>query len=347
MTSKSPSDIAAELYPYPKDGSPLDDHITELIREAWLSRQTEVDRLQKTIDGLLETGSSKLSNKQNNALRAEVDELKRQVEELQKGSYSYWYRKWKNADDQLAAKEKECEELQKKYIEMSNAVSGEYRDMVIKYQSQIRELKSTHDAEMCAFREWLGVDYGNQDRIPELKKQVDDNMTLHSIAVKKWNECKDQLAAKEKEVVDMEKSYLDSLDYKDKLYQDLNDNFEHSANQALVERMDFENKIEAQDVLIENLKTLNKVQKDLIEQLLKNANKWKKDAKEWEDAHDYIFKAYQDLGEQLMKDNIPPPPPPPPEDRVVIDGDTKILMIVLVIIFALGLVMLVDIINLR
>jgi hypothetical protein len=55
MTPKSPEEQAAELYPYPKDGSPLDDHITELIREAWLSRQAEVDGLKRQVENYKES----------------------------------------------------------------------------------------------------------------------------------------------------------------------------------------------------------------------------------------------------------------------------------------------------
>jgi hypothetical protein len=122
----TPEKIVLDLYPF-------DDlctaHERRLQRAAWLSRQ------------------------------AEVDELKRQVEEAETQSeeyrvaHEYSFNAYQDLADKYikleylcAAKEKECEERVKRahdagFVECS------------------RILHAAHDAEMCAFAEWVGDKY--------------------------------------------------------------------------------------------------------------------------------------------------------------------------------------------
>jgi hypothetical protein len=73
----------------------------------------------------------------------EILELKRQVDNY-KESY---YKAVSDAATQLAAKEKECEDR-----------CNNLMDEVTHWQRLSEELKAGHDAEMCAFAEWLSVE---------------------------------------------------------------------------------------------------------------------------------------------------------------------------------------------
>jgi hypothetical protein len=74
MTPKSPEEIAAELYLY-ESGTEL--HVTNKKRAAWLSRQAEVDELNKELEFY------KTYKWDRDELVDEViPELKRQVEEM-------------------------------------------------------------------------------------------------------------------------------------------------------------------------------------------------------------------------------------------------------------------------
>jgi hypothetical protein len=76
----------------------------------------------------------------------EILELKRQVEEWKEGSKA-WREEALKGKNQLAAKEKECKEWKKGVIEGHR--------IYIELQDENKKLKAAHDAEMCAFAEYL------------------------------------------------------------------------------------------------------------------------------------------------------------------------------------------------
>jgi hypothetical protein len=108
MTPKSPEEQAAELYPLLNN--PFDFPETAILnsrqeakREAWLSRQAEVDELKMSL--------GKYANL-HIGQQDEIDELKRQVEEAKKDADAAWMFN-QNANALLAAKEKEVEAWKK------------------------------------------------------------------------------------------------------------------------------------------------------------------------------------------------------------------------------------------
>jgi peptidoglycan hydrolase CwlO-like protein len=205
MTPKSPEEQAAELYPTTIWSDPF--NIVEKQRAAWLSRQAEVDELKKQIEEVSAAGSS-INNKYVDC-RYEVDELKRQVEELkqynerkttafnnmvvQRDEFkSLYYEVFDNANEKLAAKEKEIAELKRQVEELSNNITLiYYKYKILGEVNELREELAAKEKEIAEFAEWCSnndwvldtrtwVNWDESGNIsykttPELLKQFRDN----------------------------------------------------------------------------------------------------------------------------------------------------------------------------
>jgi hypothetical protein len=110
IDNKTPEQIAAERYPHEYSG-----HLRAAHVEGYNYRQPEVDELKRQVEELMAFNETCLQN--NKSLTAakerELDDLKRQMEDMQ--------------------------------------------SRLIKAMSDVNHLEATHDAEMCAFAEWVGV----------------------------------------------------------------------------------------------------------------------------------------------------------------------------------------------
>jgi hypothetical protein len=139
MTPKSPEEIAAKLYPI----TDINSLIPEIQRRAWLSRQAEVDELKRQVEecnnhfhALSKTAFD--CAKHNEELQETIDEYERALDNntLALNSVQEMF------DKALAAKEKEIVELK---WQLNDAP-------VICHTPQ-----AGHDAEMCAFAEWIAT----------------------------------------------------------------------------------------------------------------------------------------------------------------------------------------------
>ena len=121
-TERTPDQIAAELYPITAYKNMWEEAVIKRERAAWLSRQSE------------------------------VDELKRQVEELMAFNETCL----QNNKSLTAAKEKEMEDW-KTIANVYKQRNNELTDPPQMAMGDVNHLEATHDAEMCAFAEWIGV----------------------------------------------------------------------------------------------------------------------------------------------------------------------------------------------
>jgi hypothetical protein len=118
-TERTPEQIAAELYPSYIGMSSRLNLITDVQRAAWLSRQSEVDRLKRQVEELMAFNETCLQN--NKSLTAakekELEDLKRQMDGMEKKYLDALDYKdqihidvVKDLTNELAAKEKEMED---------------------------------------------------------------------------------------------------------------------------------------------------------------------------------------------------------------------------------------------
>jgi hypothetical protein len=118
-TERTPDQIAAELYPITAYKNMWEEAVIKKERAAWLSRQSEVDRLKRQVEELMAFNETCLQN--NKSLTAakekELEDLKRQMDGMEKKYLDALDYKdqihidvVKDLTNELAAKEKEMED---------------------------------------------------------------------------------------------------------------------------------------------------------------------------------------------------------------------------------------------
>jgi cell division protein FtsB len=181
MTPKSPEEQAEELYPKLEEDYPIYlSEVVEMERAAWLSRQAEVDELKRQVEELKENNrqSIELAIKATDDKTFYVDEIRKLLnlygrEEISLSRFAeilnikaMAIRNVKPVHDnydklqaQIAAKEKEVDELKRQVEECDERVKRAHDAGFVEcsriMQSQLAAKEKGHDAEMCAFAEWM------------------------------------------------------------------------------------------------------------------------------------------------------------------------------------------------